>query len=241
LNAKLNEEEKIKEDDKMQRFNEQTEHIRKTLREVERISFNPIDPKRWLLRHVPETVDIEYDEKGKPITRDAETYVEQNVQIEITRDGDEERKNAMKAELGEAQRKQNVLPVWHTHSTISGQQTSLGLAHAEKEAKKAEDARLAEQRKRDVKVDLDDADLAAHYAKLEAQAINGGSATMPPVNRTDDDDDLEETPTPAAGPAPKATTGEVAKMRWKKLDRAGVPTVLMSWSWSLACLSLSLK
>jgi DNA-directed RNA polymerase subunit RPC12/RpoP len=41
LNAKLNEEEQIKEDDKMQRFNEQTEHIRKTLREVEKISFNP--------------------------------------------------------------------------------------------------------------------------------------------------------------------------------------------------------
>jgi hypothetical protein len=49
-------------------------------------------------------VDIEYDEKGKPITRDAATYVEQNVQIEITRDGDEEKKNAIKAELSEAQR-----------------------------------------------------------------------------------------------------------------------------------------
>ncbi len=37
LNAKLNEEEQLKEDDKMQRFNEATEHIRRTLREVEKI------------------------------------------------------------------------------------------------------------------------------------------------------------------------------------------------------------
>ncbi len=54
-------------------------------------------------------------------------------------------------------RKQNVLPVWHTHSTISGEQTSLGLAHAEKEAKKVAEARVKGDDKGDVKVDLDDA------------------------------------------------------------------------------------
>lgn len=30
---------------------------------------------------------------------------------------------------------QNALPQWHTHSTISGDQTGLGLAHEERQAR----------------------------------------------------------------------------------------------------------
>jgi hypothetical protein len=54
-------------------------------------------------------------------------------------------------------------------------------------------------------------DLAAHYAKLEAQALNGGPATVPAGNRADDDDDLEEMPTPVGetvGKAPAGTESE---------------------------------
>ena len=34
-------------------------------------------------------------------------------------------------------RLQNALPQWHTHSTVSGDQTGLGLAHAERQARLA--------------------------------------------------------------------------------------------------------
>jgi hypothetical protein len=50
-------------------------------------------------------------------------------------------------------------------------------------------------------------DLAAHYAKLEAQALNGGPGTVPAGNRADDDDDFEEMPTPVAETAGKAPAG----------------------------------
>lgn len=62
------------------------------------------DPKRWLLKHVAATIDVEYDEKGRPIVQDPSERIEQNVQIEITTEGDEERKKAQKEIVSEAQR-----------------------------------------------------------------------------------------------------------------------------------------
>lgn len=38
-------------------------------------------------------------------------------------------------------RLQNALPQWHTHSTVSGDQTGLGLAHAERQARLASDGK----------------------------------------------------------------------------------------------------
>jgi hypothetical protein len=61
---------------------------------------------------------------------------------------------------------QNALPIWHTHSTVTGSATSLGLEDARKANKLEEEAR----RRATAGHTIDDGDdaLAAHYADLDA-------------------------------------------------------------------------
>lgn len=63
-------------------------------------------------------------------------------------------------------RVQNALPIWHTHSTVTGSATSLGLEDARKANKLAEEAR----RRATAGHTADEGDdaLAAHYADLDA-------------------------------------------------------------------------
>lgn len=93
---------------------------------------------------------------------------------------------------------QNALPVWHTHSTVTGTATSLGLANASGTAQPGAKITSAKDRQEE-----HDDELAAHYAKMAGHA--------------DGDDDLEEdvpvalaVPVPAPTPAPAAVAEQSA-------------------------------
>jgi hypothetical protein len=85
---------------------------------------------------------------------EAETVTATSVQVELQLDGDDAKKAAERAKVAAAQRyedipflttalsdpdrtltlsfrrTQNVIPSWHLYSTVSGQQTALGISHA---------------------------------------------------------------------------------------------------------------
>lgn len=78
------------------------------------------------------------------------------------------------------------MPVWHTHSTVTGTATSLGLANNAGHAGPAANGKTAETGKDD-----DDEELAAHYATLaEGEDVReiddleepGSVAVAPPVD-----------------------------------------------------------
>jgi hypothetical protein len=126
---------------------------------------------------------------------------------------------------------QNALPQWHTHSTISGDQTGLGLAHDERQARIASngkgraangaDAGLAEGaggNEQDGKSRSDTrrahadlarvVDLSAYYASLGAQPPAAESTVKaepaPAPADDDEDDEMEDVsagPSNAAGPS----------------------------------------
>lgn len=55
----------------------------------------------------------------------------QEVEIQMVDDEDEEQRKKLMQEKAEEKRRQNVLPTWHTNSTISGEKTALGIKAAE--------------------------------------------------------------------------------------------------------------
>jgi transcription initiation factor TFIIE subunit alpha len=55
----------------------------------------------------------------------------QEVEIQMLDDEDEDERKKLMQKKAEEKRRQNVLPAWHTNSTISGEKTALGVKAAE--------------------------------------------------------------------------------------------------------------
>ncbi|KAJ9104357.1 hypothetical protein QFC19_003999 [Naganishia cerealis] len=126
---------------RMQKFNEQTHGIRQTLQKLEKIRYEKIDPLAWLVRHIPETVVFELDEDGNPIKgsdkpKDITTVVPGGLVV-VEDDEAKAKREEEQRRMAERQKMQNALPVWHTHSTISGDQTGLGMEHELRQARVA--------------------------------------------------------------------------------------------------------
>ncbi|CDZ97858.1 Transcription initiation factor IIE, alpha subunit [Phaffia rhodozyma] len=101
------------QEDAMARFNSQTAYIQEGLRKTAEMVFPFFDIKMWLAEHAK--------------SREA---ADSNVQVQIQADGDEDRLAKQREQMAAQQRSQNSLPAWHLYSTVSGQQTALGIAYA---------------------------------------------------------------------------------------------------------------
>ncbi|WVN85838.1 uncharacterized protein L203_100990 [Cryptococcus depauperatus CBS 7841] len=144
--------------DLMQRFNISTAPIRDALKAVEGVTLPSMNIVVWLAQNVQNVVNI-----------DGQEGAEDGKRFEVVIGGED---NEDKVKLAQAQREQNALPAWHTHSTVTGDATTLGLTDAKYRKTVAErnEGHVGEQ------TEVGDEALAAHYEMLAE----------------DDEDDVEE-------------------------------------------------
>jgi transcription initiation factor TFIIE subunit alpha len=110
---------------------------------------------------------------------------------------------------------QNALPIWHTHSTVTGSATTLGIADQTKSAK------LAAERKAGVSTgqgESEDAMLMQHYEGMD-DVSEDGDEPIPakvavkvevkpePIDVDHEDEEDEEADTPPAGPGGPGADG----------------------------------
>lgn len=216
--------------DKMQKFNIATAPIRDALKQIEGITVPSVNILAWIALNV-KSLPVPGEEAGKLDPTD------KRFQVVIGEDGDE-KERLEKARLVEAQRcvttdptpvlyirltlmrvcrTQNALPVWYTHSTVTGSATTLGLKNAAGPSSSTSAPVDPAQAAKD-----NEAALAEHYAmmmeheedsvKQEKDRSNGEAlstpiavpeAAVPEVKREivedDDEDEMEgivETSTP---------------------------------------------
>ncbi|ORX34188.1 hypothetical protein BD324DRAFT_637017 [Kockovaella imperatae] len=143
--------------DNMQRFNLATASIREILKAVEGSTLPSLNIVAWIAQNVKvlPLPGEEAHEKGG----------DRKFEIVVGGEGDE-REELEKARLAEAQRTQNALPVWYTHSTVTGSATALGL---ENRKGSMDDSPIKPDLHKVNDKDLDDEALDAHYANLMAE------------------------------------------------------------------------
>ncbi|KDQ06888.1 hypothetical protein BOTBODRAFT_167611 [Botryobasidium botryosum FD-172 SS1] len=120
--------------DRMQRFNAQTQWIREGLRKTEEMVLPAFDIEEWVRKHIAAnavTDNTRVDDDGLAIAGSSgiASHV-QKLSVEIIGDADSEARRLAKEEEAQAKREQNALPTWYTHSTINGGPTKLGIAEA---------------------------------------------------------------------------------------------------------------
>jgi hypothetical protein len=71
-----------------------------------------------------------FDEDGLKIATGATKA--QEVEIQMLDDEDEDEKKKERLKTAEEKRRQNIMPSWHTNSTISGEKTALGIQEEER-------------------------------------------------------------------------------------------------------------
>ncbi|WVW82174.1 hypothetical protein I302_104180 [Kwoniella bestiolae CBS 10118] len=157
--------------DAMQRFNIATAPIRDALKAVEAQTVPSINIIAWVAQNVKTSVK----------TTDGENRngdEEKKFEVVMGKDENEEKE---KERLAQQQREQNALPHWYTHSTVTGQKTTLGIADQRRK-------QLLEERNRGLggNKEVEDESLKAHYEILDDDGDGDGG-----------DEDFEETPTPA--------------------------------------------
>ncbi|WWC58518.1 uncharacterized protein I303_101061 [Kwoniella dejecticola CBS 10117] len=160
--------------DAMQRFNIATAPIRDALKAVEAQTVPSLNIVVWIAQNVKTTV------KGSE-GDGANGEKEKKFEVVLGKDENEEKE---KERLAQQQREQNALPHWYTHSTVTGQATTLGLADQKRKRILAERLRGnggAEE--------IEDESLRAHYEILDEDGDGDMDGDM-------DGDEFEETPTP---------------------------------------------
>ncbi|WWD18054.1 hypothetical protein CI109_102501 [Kwoniella shandongensis] len=182
--------------DMMQRFNIATAPIRDALKAVEGLTLPSVNIVAWIAQNVKTSVvGVDGAEGGEG---------KKKFEVVIGAEEDDE-----KEKLAKAQREQNALPQWYTHSTVTGQATTLGLDYQRRLA-------AAEERGRKITGNGgENADevLALHYENLEEEeddeveevGVENGNdivkveTTRAPVvvddddeEGDDDDDDMED-------------------------------------------------
>ncbi|WRT64034.1 uncharacterized protein IL334_000961 [Kwoniella shivajii] len=138
--------------DAMQRFNIATAPIREALKAVESQTVPSLNIIVWIAQNVKTTVK-------NPADGDSQNDDEMDKKFEVVignDQGDEE-----KEKLAQQQREQNALPHWYTHSTVTGQATTLGIADQKRK-------KILEDRARGLKgeKEFEDESLKAHYEIL---------------------------------------------------------------------------
>lgn len=113
--------------DRMQRFNHQMRFIRESLRKTEEMVLPAFDVQEWLRKNPSEEAKRAAEREG---AKGGAEKKEDNMEIIMTADKDEATRREERDREAEAKRQQNIMPSWHTKSTISGELTALGHAAA---------------------------------------------------------------------------------------------------------------
>lgn len=131
--------------DRMQRFNHQMRFIRESLRKTEDMILPAFDVQEWLRKNPSEEAKRAAEREG---AKGGVEKREDNMEIIMTVDKDEATRREEREKEAEAKRfvtipvvisrafimgfrrQQNIMPSWHTKSTISGELTALGHAAA---------------------------------------------------------------------------------------------------------------
>ncbi|WWC66463.1 uncharacterized protein I206_100365 [Kwoniella pini CBS 10737] len=154
--------------DAMQRFNIATSPIREALKLVEAQTVPSLNIIVWISQNIKTTV------KGNGELDEQNNEKEKKFEVVIGKDENEEKE---KERLAQQQREQNALPHWYTHSTVTGQATTLGIADQKRKQILAERNKFNENEK-----EFQDESLKAHYEILDENEQG--------------EDEFEETPTP---------------------------------------------
>lgn len=138
--------------DMMQRFNIATAPIRDALKAVEVLTLPSTNVIAWIAQNVKTgVVSVNGQEGG-----------EDSKKFEVVIGGEDDE---AKEKLAQAQREQNALPEWYTHSTVTGDATTLGINDINQRAKVAERAKHVG----DHETEVGDQALAAHYELLDEE------------------------------------------------------------------------
>lgn len=132
--------------DRMQRFNHQMRFIREGLRKTEEMVLPAFDVQDWLRKHPSEEAKRAAERDGLKTAGANGEKKEDGMEIVMSLDKDEATRRAEREKEAEAKRlvisvtsvclpdmllsQQNIMPSWHTKSTISGDLTALGIAAA---------------------------------------------------------------------------------------------------------------
>ncbi|KAK4685439.1 transcription initiation factor TFIIE subunit alpha, partial [Tremellales sp. Uapishka_1] len=155
--------------DRMQRFNLATAPIREGLKSVEGARLPSLNVIAWVAINVKTLGAEEGEEEQKEgAARKLEVRVD---------DDAEERERVERERRAEEQRSQNALPIWHTHSTVTGSATALGLDDIKRQAEAGPRKRKGPRNK----AELDDAELAQHYASLDQEKPKAVTLPVTPV------------------------------------------------------------
>ncbi|WWC86130.1 uncharacterized protein L201_001001 [Kwoniella dendrophila CBS 6074] len=159
----MNNNEKSTAQDAMQRFNLVTSPIRDALKAVEALPSIPsINIIAWIAQNVKTTVKNPNGENSN------NNDDEENKKFQVVM-GKDENEEKEKERLAQQQREQNALPHWYTHSTVTGQKTTLGIADQKRKQL------LEERRNRGLndETETEDESLKAHYDILDGDDEDG--------------------------------------------------------------------
>ncbi|KAF8527611.1 TFIIE alpha subunit-domain-containing protein [Hysterangium stoloniferum] len=116
--------------DRMQRFNHQMRFVREGLRKTEEMVLPAFDVQEWLRKNPSEEAKRAAERDGLKAAGANGEKKEDGMEIIMSVDKDEATRRAEREKEAEAKRQQNVMPSWHTKSTITGELTALGHAAA---------------------------------------------------------------------------------------------------------------
>lgn len=130
--------------DRMSRFNDATRPIREALKAIEGARLPTLNIIAWIAQNVT----------TQSVAEVAASSAARQIGVVIGEIDDSKAKRD-----AEAQREQNAIPVWYTHSTLTGEATSLSSGKVEESREEVE--RVQKQN--------DDDALAAHYANMDEE------------------------------------------------------------------------
>ncbi|KAK5130738.1 hypothetical protein LTR16_001313 [Cryomyces antarcticus] len=218
----------IAENETVQRLNTQLASLTNLLREIDNTSVPENDWETAMAAQVPvkrdatnqvaktEVVD---EVRSGPGNVQGLAMVAEKIEVALTTaEGESKAKEEAERERKERIAKQNLLPEWHTRSTVTGEATALGAreeqARREREAHTPVGSGRGDMEEKDKKQMVeDDTNLDAYFAALKAEQERAArEEAEEDEDDDDDDDDFEDVdvatpasasvPTSAAAPAP---------------------------------------
>ncbi|TKA58652.1 hypothetical protein B0A49_09069 [Cryomyces minteri] len=224
----------IAENETVQRLNTQLASLTNLLREIDNTSVPENDWETAMAAQVPvkrdatnqvaktEVVD---EVRSGPGNVQGLAMVAEKIEVALTTaEGESKAKEEAERERKERIAKQNLLPEWHTRSTVTGEATALGAreeqARREREAHTPVGSGRGDAEEKDKKqIVEDDTNLDAYFAALKAEQERAAREEVEEDDEEDDDDDDDDdgddfedvdvatpasasAPTNAAAPAP---------------------------------------
>ncbi|KAG8901678.1 hypothetical protein FRB99_005172 [Tulasnella sp. 403] len=127
----LNKEDLASNEDRMQRFNAQTQRVRDGLKKTEEMVMAKVDILDWIKKHPTVAPTPEGDapkDDGLAIAGAKPGVTQKQVyEVVLTADDTGEMERIAREKEISKRREQNALPSWHTRSTITGELTAFGL------------------------------------------------------------------------------------------------------------------